>query len=136
MLEKTRNATLVTIDGGSHTGYAAQSRWLRWLSNPDSIGCYFVKSSIDEATNQDWYPKLGSLEQGYIIRSDVAVCESELAPAINPVRQAEFALLASWSFLQCELMSSSDESRSEFCDYLKSGMARENSVISVLSNTH
>lgn len=134
MLKKTKNATLVTIDGGSHTGYAAQSRWLRWFSNPDSIGCYFVKASVDEATDQDWYPMLGSIEQGYILRSEVSVCESELVPAMNPIRQAELALLASWSFLQCEWREVQGESDGEFCNYLMTKMAQENSAVSVLSN--
>ncbi len=130
MLERVPGSTLVSIDGGSHTGFADQARWLRWLDNPDSVGCSQVKDNIDATAEQSesWYPLLGSIEQGYIIEADVQICEMVLAPALNPVRQGELTLLAAWSFLQCQFSAAP----AAHCDFLARELALENNQVSVV----
>lgn len=132
VLEKIKPATLVTIADGSHTGYAYQSRWLRWLSNPDSLGCSVVKKNLDASLEDedDWYPLLGSIEDGYIFKSEVAVCEAELEPAMNPIRQNELTLLAVWSFLQCQFAAQP----LPYCEFLAEGLAAENAQVTYAKN--
>lgn len=132
LLQKINRAALVTIDGGSHTGFANQARWLRWLDNPDSIGCSQVKKNLD-ATIEDgdsWYHKLGSIEDGYIVEVDVEICDAQLENAMNPIRQNDFTLLAAWSFLQCQFA----EQAESYCEFLIEGISRENAAVSYQDN--
>lgn len=128
ILEKIDDATLLTIDGGSHAGYSDQARWLRWFSNPDSIGCYQVASTIEDETDGDgWYAELGSVEEGYIEPVDMQVCQADLEKAMNPIRQTQFELAAVWSFLQCQFVGDDSE---RFCRYLQETMPAEHDEIS------
>lgn len=128
VLSKIAQSALVTIDGGSHTGYAYQSRWLRWFDNPDSIGCSQVKKNLDATIDEGdtLYDLLGSVEDGFIVKTDIQVCEAELDTAMNPVRQNELTLLAAWSFLQCQYA----EDAQRYCDYLSTQMPAENANVS------
>ena len=128
VLEKIAQSVLLTIDGGSHTGYAYQSRWLRWLDNPDSIGCDQVKKNLDSTLDEgdSLYAELGSVEQSYIVKTDIQICESVLTPAMNPIRQNELTLLAAWSFLQCQFSTAPQP----YCTFLSEGMAAEHSSVS------
>ncbi len=62
VLKKIANSQLVTLAGGSHTGFAGPAAPLRWLSNPDVIGCYMVKSNIDESVEEPWFHLIGTPE--------------------------------------------------------------------------
>ena len=44
------DATFVTLQGGSHTGFAGMAaRLFRWVDNPDSIGCWAMRGTLDDA---------------------------------------------------------------------------------------
>lgn len=132
VLSKIKQSALVTIDGGSHTGYAYQSRWLRWIDNPDSIGCSMVKKNLDATIDQGdtLYDLLGSVEDGFIVKTDIQVCEAELDTAMNPIRQNELTLLAAWSFLQCQYA----EDAQRYCDFLSNKLPEENANVTYRSS--
>lgn len=91
-----------------------------------------MKKNLDASLEEgdDWYPLLGSVEDGYIFKSDVAVCEAILEPSINPIRQNELTLIAAWSFLQCQFA----EQPLPYCEFLADGLAKENEQISYIDN--
>ena len=132
MLSKARNASLVTIAGGSHVGYTHSARWLRWMDNPDAMACDPIKENLQntEAAQDEWFSLLGSIEEGYIVESGGDVCHGELPTTMNPIRQSDFAIAASWSFLQCQF---SDQSAT-VCDDFRYRLAEENAAVSVQSN--
>jgi hypothetical protein len=55
-------AQLVTVTGGSHTGFSGPSAPLRWLNNPDALGCYVVMENLGDLDAEPWYEELGTPE--------------------------------------------------------------------------
>lgn len=104
--EKAPEALLLTLTGGSHTGFAGMARWLRWLRNPDSIGCFVVKRSGVERSNPDFYQRLGGEEMGIIadMRSDLCIIDP-LPPAMNVLRQQQLTTLAIQAFFESHFAS-------------------------------
>lgn len=130
--EKISNATLVTVENASHTGFSGSSQWLRFFDNPDSIGCNAVKSNIGDEDPTAWYSEIGSAEIGVIQNLNPPLCELDPLPkTINPIRQLQIATLAVESFLQC-YMSDQAVIAEQACTYLRSGLANEVPSVSVV----
>lgn len=130
--EKYADTVLVTIDGASHAGFGGQAKWLRWMDNPDSLGCDTLEGNVDLTTENDWYHKLGSQEIGVLPASLPDFCTMNPMPkAINPLRQHQLNTLAVGSFLQCQLSDKLDVA-AESCAYLKQTFAQENAEVSVV----
>ena len=54
VIDNIPGAQLVTILQASHTGFAGTAGALRWMSNPDALGCYMVLKNIaDDMTADD-----------------------------------------------------------------------------------
>lgn len=132
LLDKVDEPVLVSIDGGSHLGFADEGKWFRWFDHPDAIGCGFVKDTIerDKASNEPWYDELGSVAAGYVRKIDPVLCESVPASAINPLRQQQITLMAVRSFLACQFEEDPAE-RTRWCDYLRDAFERENDEVSL-----
>lgn len=96
---RVEHSILVTIAGGSHTGFADTAATLRWLDNPDAIGCFMVMKNLSNDAANSWYELFGTPEQGVIYGSVVRLCETDpLPPAINPLRQQMLTTVAVSSF--------------------------------------
>lgn len=92
-------AILVTIDGATHTGFADMAKMLRWMHNPDKLGCNQVKSNIDESNEDSWYHLIGTEEEGIVAVDASPLCEMDpLPPGMNPIRQHWLNQLAVSSF--------------------------------------
>ena len=86
--DKVANSQLVTIAGASHTGFAGPAAPLRWLTNPDMLGCYMVKERIDESSSESWYDLIGTSEQGIDHNAVNELCLMDPLPeAMNVLRQ-------------------------------------------------
>lgn len=130
ILDKISNATLVTIKGASHTGFADSARSLRWMNNPDAIGCFIVMRNLD-TEEKPWFHLLGSAQDG--IRDDIKprLCEQDPLPAaMNPLHQHMLTLVAISSFFQGQFADSAQE-RDSNRRYLQETMAAELDDISV-----
>ncbi len=64
VLEKVPSGQLVTVTNASHTGFSGPAASLRWMSNPDALGCYIVKQSVEDDFEEPWFDLLGTPEQG------------------------------------------------------------------------
>jgi predicted dienelactone hydrolase len=94
---------LVTVAGASHTGFSGPAAPLRWLNNPDSIGCYTVKDNVDMAMEEPWFDLLGTPEQGinYEMINELGKVDP-LPPAMNILRQHMITSVVVSSFFQSQ----------------------------------
>lgn len=105
ILQRVAGAMLLTIDNGSHTGFADQASHMRWLTNPDVVGCAVVMHNLgDSATTQEnWYSTIGSHDDGVIDSAQMRICETDTLPqTINPVYQHWLTQLALTSFFEAQ----------------------------------
>ena len=88
VLEKVPNSQLVTVFDGSHTGFSGPAAMLRFMSNPDTLGCYVVEQNIADDTDEFWMDELGTPEQGINYDAPNELCQVDPLPeALNPLRQ-------------------------------------------------
>lgn len=101
---KVPGGELVTLARGSHTGFAGGTAWLRWMNNPDALGCWAVKRNIDDGEEDDWGDLLGTVEQGIDLSATVELCTVEpLPPAMNVLRQQALTKLVARAFFERSL---------------------------------
>ncbi|MEH6551797.1 MAG: alpha/beta fold hydrolase [Pseudomonadales bacterium] len=122
---------LLTIAGGSHTGFSGPAKYLRWLSNPDSIGCYVVRQQMgDDALEGDWWHLLGTAEDGVIQNAEEPNCPDPLPVAMNVLRQHQLTVLAVDAFFEMYFAETEGE-RTAARTFLAATLATENSEVTV-----
>ncbi len=116
---------LVTVRGGSHTGFAGTAGALRWLNNPDSLGCYMVTRRLEGVEEESWHHLFGTPEQGinYDVISDLCLLDP-LPETINPLRQQMITAAVTRSFFESSFAATEDE-RAAAALYLSSIMGEE-----------
>lgn len=132
VLEKVAYSELVTVTGASHTGFAGPAAPLRWLDNPDVIGCYMVKDNVDEALDDEepWYNRIGTVEQGINHNAVNELCLMDPLPtALNVLRQHMITTVVVSSFFQSHFAADPAE-RQAARDYLDSTLASELAEVS------
>jgi predicted dienelactone hydrolase len=129
ILERARTGALVTIEAGSHTGFASIADPLfRFVDNPDSVGCGALMNTLDidvenEADNP--FTGLGGEENGILVESGgVMPCQGELASAIHPGRQHMITKLAATDFF-LSVFGDDPETRAAGAQHLASGIAKD-----------
>ena len=119
---------LVTVDAGSHTGFSAQSRAMRFMNNPDSLACKLVLKNIgdDLEGDGDWTDLFGGEENGVIANAGGdRLCETQPLPeAMNPVRQLWITVLAVDAFIEQYFASEAAE-RDAARNYFEQHMSAE-----------
>jgi len=124
VLQNIPDAQLVTIKQGSHTGFAGPAGILRWLDNPDAIGCYVVLSNLD-TTSEPWFKQLGTEQQGIASETDIQLCQLDPLPtAMNPLRQQMITSVVVSSFFQSQFASEQAQ-REAAQSYLDTTLAEE-----------
>ena len=92
---------LVTLASASHTGFAGPAASLRWMNNPDALGCYMVLQNVDAADGDSWYDLLGTPEQGINYDYQNELCLMDPLPAaMNPLRQQMITLVTVLGFFE------------------------------------
>ena len=99
--KRIANSLLVSVKGGSHLGFIDGAKYMRWMNNPDSLGCYLINLA-DRTSEKSWYPQFGTAEQGIIYDDPSAGClENQILPkAINPLKQHMITQVATLSFFE------------------------------------
>jgi predicted dienelactone hydrolase len=135
--ERAPRATLVTLQGGSHTGFSGISALLlRWFKNPDSMGCWALRRGIDEQMVRkeqfaDLITAMGGEAAGIRNVGGVLPCRgSSLPRALRPQRQQALTKFAVFAFLQSEFHPDAAV-RDEYARVLNDALARENPEIEV-----
>lgn len=99
--DKVSNASLVTIEGGSHLGFlGVADPTFRLMENPDTLGCASVLAVVGEDPNAA-FAQLGTAEQGIDLARDLpGLCENEMLEAVHPGRQRMITQIAVLSFFE------------------------------------
>lgn len=101
---------LVTIKGASHTGFSGAAAPLRWMHNPDRLGCYTVEKNLQTAMTEPWYDLLGTPEQGINYSATFELCQMDTLPAaMNPLRQQMISKLVVAAFFQSQFAADVSE---------------------------
>ncbi len=125
ILDKVPGAVLVTMDNASHAGFASTAKWLRWMDNPDSLGCDYLMKNIEDVDEDDWLDSIGTAEMGVVPADVSATCTMDPMPkTMNPIRQHQLNTLAVSSFLWCHFEPDSSVAQ-ESCDFLNTRFAQE-----------
>ncbi|NND67453.1 MAG: hypothetical protein HKN19_07700 [Halioglobus sp.] len=136
VLDKVAGSELVTVTGGSHTGFAGPAAPLRWLDNPDAIGCYMVRDNVDEALEEEepWFDRIGTVEQGINYDAVNELCRMDPLPtAMNVLRQHMITTVVVSSFFQSHFAANAQE-RQAARDYLDKTLASELAEVSHQAN--
>jgi predicted dienelactone hydrolase len=101
--ERIPGASLLTIAGGAHLGFATVAEpLLRLMDNPDGLGCAAVLAGLGDSSVNDVYIQLGTEAEGVYSDPNIPeVCEiMPMQSAINPGRQQMITSVAVLSFFQ------------------------------------
>jgi predicted dienelactone hydrolase len=130
------DATLVTLHGGSHTGFAGIAASLfRWVDNPDSIGCWAMRGALDDAPDmpENFMSALRGQHNEAPAAPKLRPCGNpELPTALRPRHQQTLTKLAVFAFLQSHLHPETDI-RHEYSRILEQSLALENPEVEVYS---
>lgn len=133
ILDRDDNATLVSLAGGSHVGFAAlAASVMRWVEHPDAIICPMLMSMLDSEGDAgaplfEPDPDLGIV----VPDASSAPCQdTELGKAMGPYDQLMLTRLALYAFFE-SVMASDTEVRDSMSEYLLETMARENTGVTV-----
>lgn len=123
--EQVPDGELITLHGASHAGFADPAAAMRWLSNPDAIGCWIVQRSMGDGRDASWYDLIGPPEMGINYGAESALCTMDPLPsAMNPLRQKMLTRVIVGSFFDREF-SRSVATRSAADRYLREVLAQE-----------
>ncbi len=118
VLDKVPDSQLVTVLKGSHTGFSGQATPLRFMSNPDALGCYIVEQNIEDDTEEFWLDELGTAEQGINYDAPNELCQMDPLPeAMNPMRQHMITALVVRAFFDSRF-ATDDNDRERAQDFL------------------
>lgn len=136
LLEHAPGSILATVKGASHTGFADAARWLRWLDNPDALGCAVVKYRKPDESPGDFYPDLHTGSQGIIEDRRNDFCTMDPLPkAMNALHQQQLTVLLVSAFLQSHL-AGTDPARAGARQFLLHTLPAEQAEISVVEASH
>jgi len=130
VMDKIPLSQLVTVSGGSHTGFAGTAAPMRWLSNPDWLGCYMIKQNIEDSSEEPWHELLGTQAQGINYGYSSELCQVDPLPeAINVLRQHMITLVVVRNFFQ-SVFATEESDRAAAQEYLSHTLADELSEVS------
>ncbi len=123
-------ATLVTLRGASHAGFAQPSATImRFIDNPDRVGCRAVTGELGDifsAGNDALIAQLGTRDEGIDIDGEISFCDKALPEKAMPAaRQHMFTTLAVHAFLESQFNQNA-ASRQQALLYLRDLLAAEN----------
>jgi dienelactone hydrolase len=101
---KKPGAELVTISGGSHTGFSGGTALLRAMDNTDAIGCWSVGRYIDPNEQSQWEGLFGPVDFGIDYSAPNELCMIDPLPkTMNVLRQQMIARVVITAFFEAHL---------------------------------
>jgi len=129
--DKNPGAWLVTVRGGSHTGFSHGSAWLRMMKNTDAVGCWSVTRFVDADGGDDWTGLLGGAEAGIDYSVENELCQVNPLPrAMNVLRQQMIARVVVRAFFD-SVFAANAERRNAARHYLATTLPQELNDVSV-----
>lgn len=126
VLTRVRSGGLLSIEAGSHTGFAGIADPLfRFVDHPDSIGCGALMENIEIRDGEFPITGLGGEENGIVVTDQSLPCQkSRLPKAIHPGRQHMITTLAATDFFRSVFAREKDE-REAAARHLSTGIAAD-----------
>lgn len=125
VLSMVPESQLVTVIKGSHTGFSGQASPLRFMSNPDALGCYVVEQNVGNDNDEFWLDILGTPEQGINYNAENELCLMDPLPeAMNPMRQHMITALVVRAFFDSRF-ADGDDAREAAQDFLADTLPAE-----------
>lgn len=123
--QRASNASLVTIDGGSHLGFTGIAEpMLRYMDNPDTLGCGAVMAVLDEDPTEV-FTLLGGTAQGVDMNRDLpGICDYGYPETTHPGRQQMITQIATLSFFE-SVFNEDSARRSEAKTQLESNLSAD-----------
>lgn len=104
--DKKPGAELVTVSGGSHTGFSGGTALLRAMDNTDAIGCWSVGRYIDPNEQSQWQGLFGPEDFGIDYSAPNELCTIDPLPkTMNVLRQQMIARVVITAFFEAHLSS-------------------------------
>ena len=130
---KAPGSRLVTVLGGSHTGFSHGTAWLRMMKNTDAVGCYSVMRFIEANPASASEGLLGTQEQGIDYGVPDELCKVDPLPeTIDVLRQQMIARVVARAFFD-SVFAQDEAERREANAYLASALDRELEDVEVSS---
>jgi predicted dienelactone hydrolase len=131
ILQMVPDSILVMLNDASHAGFSQPaSTLMRFIKNPDGVGCSTVVEELDDLLSQqnaDLMSVLGGPEDGINKSAQMEFCSSPLIPqAMKASRQHMFTTLASHAFLE-SVFADDPAVREAARQYLLTSLPEENS---------
>ena len=122
--QRISNASLITIEGGSHLGFTGIAEpMLRFMSNPDTLGCAAVMAVLDDP--DDIFSQLGTAEEGVDLSADLpGICDYGYPETAHPGRQQMITEIAAVSFFE-SVFNTDATLRAEAHNQLSKNIARD-----------
>jgi len=128
---KAPNSLLVTLDKGSHVGFASMSAtFFRWFRHPDQLICPLLLSNLDLEGSEAESILAADAEIGISISEEVPCMMETFERAMRPADQQMLTRLALYAFLEQEF-SDDPEQRQLMQRYLNGGFGAENPTAKV-----
>jgi predicted dienelactone hydrolase len=133
ILDRVPTGALLSIEGGSHVGFAdvaASVPFLRFSHNPDGIGCWYLDSHLDlspEALDEEaLWRELGGPEYGVLPVAELPrpCASADLPRSIRPPRQQIITALAVRAFFEREF-GEGEAKRRAASQYLESALEHD-----------
>jgi len=99
--QRVGNGNLITIEGGSHLGFTGVAEpTLRFMDNPDTLGCGAVMAVLDEDPTEV-FTLLGGTSVGVDMNRDLpGICDYGYPETTHPGRQQMITQIAALSFFE------------------------------------
>ena len=130
--QKDLGSVLVNLKNASHAGFAQPaSTFLRFVSNPDTLGCREVMKGLKNkpagAKEPEFLPGLDAAKDGIDLSDRSLPCQGEIpASAMPAAQQHMYTTLAAYSFLQ-SVFADDATARAAARNYLLHTLPAENS---------
>lgn len=132
--EKVPGGLLLTLAGGSHTGFSHGTSLLRWMRNTDAVGCWSVQRNLDLEDDTDWSSLLGGSDIGVDDSAELDICRAERLPdTMHVLRQQMIAKVAVGAFFD-SVLQADPGLRREAGRYLREILPRELPEVSYLAD--
>jgi predicted dienelactone hydrolase len=123
----THGGALLTLAGGTHTGFSPMSDGvMRLFGNPDRLGCFALTRTLKVTPGASPFSALGGEEQGVLTRLQMPVPCAHGAPreALAAGRQLMITTLALRSFFE-SAWAEDDAERAKSGTFLAEGLPRD-----------
>ncbi len=126
--ERNPAAWLLSLDGGTHLGFASFSGYLTWMKHADEFACLLLGYITDTHTlDYYWHKVLGGEQAGIAATPFSPPCLEDYQSSLNPLRQQDFVKLSVEAFLDMHLKEDGGAGESHY--FFEEVLPRENPEI-------